>query len=49
LGGFIFLFFVGDGKGSKESDYSLMSNENLSQKFPFSSWAQAQVTWAKMA
>jgi len=29
-------------KGSKNSDSSLVSNKNLSQKIPSSSWAQGQ-------
>jgi len=36
-------------KGSKVSDYSLVSNNNLSQKIPLAVGAQGQVTWAKMA
>jgi len=36
-------------KGSKDSDSSLVSNENFSEKFWASGWALGQVTWAKMA
>jgi len=36
-------------KGSKDSDSSIVSNENLSEILPSSGWALGQVTWAKMA
>jgi len=36
-------------KGSKDSDSSLVSNENLSEILASSSWALGQVTWAKIA
>jgi len=36
-------------KGSKDSDSSLVSNENFSEILPFSGWAICQITWAKMA
>jgi len=35
-------------KGSKDSDSSLVSNENFSKILWPSSWALGQVTWAKM-
>jgi len=35
-------------KGLKDSDYSLVSNDNFSEILPSSSWALGQVTWAKM-
>jgi len=35
-------------KGSKDSDSSLVSNENYSKIFWHSGWALGQVTWAKM-
>jgi len=34
---------------SKDSDYSLVSNKNLSEILPSNGWAQGQATWAKMA
>jgi len=36
-------------KVSKDSDYSLVSNKNLSQKLPIVVGTQGQVTLAKMA
>jgi len=36
-------------KGSKESDSSLVSNENFSKILWPSGWALAQATWTKMA
>jgi len=36
-------------KGSKDSDSSLDSNENLSKTLWPISWALCQATWAKMA
>jgi len=36
-------------KDLKDSDYSLVTTKNLSQKFPTVIGAQGQVTWAKMA
>jgi len=36
-------------KGSKDSDSSLVSNENLSKILPSYVWALDQVTLAKMA
>jgi len=36
-------------KGSKDSDSSLVSNENFSEILWPSGWALDQVTWAKMA
>jgi len=36
-------------KDSKNSDSSLVSNENLSKVLLSSGWALGQVTWAKMA
>jgi len=36
-------------KGSKDSDSSLVSNENLSEILWPSGWALGQATWAKMA
>jgi len=33
-------------KGSKNSDYSLVSSKNLSQKFTSTVSTQGQVTWA---
>jgi len=35
-------------KGSKDSDFSLVSNKNLNQKFPLAVGTQGQVTWARM-
>ena len=35
-------------KGSKDSDSSLVSNENFSETLWPSSWALGQATWAKM-
>jgi len=35
-------------KGSKNSDSSLVSNENFSETLWHSSWALGQATWAKM-
>jgi len=35
-------------KGSKDSDSSLVSNENFSETLWPSGWALGQVTWAKM-
>jgi len=35
-------------KGSKDSNSSLVSNENLSAMLWPSGWALGQVTWAKM-
>jgi len=35
-------------KGSKDSDSSLVSNQNYSEIFPSNGWALDQVTWAKM-
>jgi len=35
-------------KGSKDSDSSLVSNENFSEILWPSGWALGQVTWAKM-
>jgi len=35
-------------KGSKDSDLSLVSNENFSETLWPSSWALGQATWAKM-
>jgi len=34
-------------KGSKDSDSSLISNENFSEIFWPSGWALGQATWAK--
>jgi len=36
-------------KGSKDSDSSLVSNENFSKTFWSSGWALGQATLAKMA
>jgi len=36
-------------KGSKDSDSSLVSNDNFSKILWPSGWALGQVTWAKMA
>jgi len=36
-------------KGSKDSDSSLVSNENFSEKLWPSCWALSRATWAKMA
>jgi len=36
-------------KGSKDSDSSLVSNENFSEILWLSGWALGQVTWVKMA
>jgi len=35
--------------GSKDSDSSLISNENFIKTLPSSSWALGQVSWDKMA
>jgi len=35
-------------KGSKDSDLSLVSNENFNETLWPSGWALGQVTWAKM-
>jgi len=35
-------------KGSKDSDSSLVSNENFSETLWPSGWALGQITWAKM-
>jgi len=35
-------------KGSKDSDSSLVSNENFSETLRPSSWALGQATWIKM-
>jgi len=35
-------------KGSKDSDSSLVSNENFSETLLPSGWALGQATWAKM-
>jgi len=35
-------------KGSKDSDWSLVSNKNFSETLWPSGWALGQVTWAKM-
>jgi len=35
-------------KGSKDSDLSLVSNENFSETLWPSDWALGQATWAKM-
>jgi len=35
-------------KGSKDSDSSLLSNENFSETLWPSGWTVGQVTWAKM-
>jgi len=35
-------------KGSKDSDLSLVSNENFSETLWPSGWALGQATWAKM-
>jgi len=36
-------------KGSKDSDSSLVSNENFSETLWPGGWALGQATWAKMA
>jgi len=36
-------------KSSKDSDFNLVFNKNLNESLPSSSWAQGQVTWARMA
>jgi len=36
-------------KGLKDSDSSLVSNENFSEILWSSNWALGQVTWARMA
>jgi len=36
-------------KGLKDSDSSLVFNENFSKMFPFRGWAPGQVTWTKLA
>jgi len=36
-------------KAQKTHNSSLISNKNLSELLPSSSWAHSQVTWAKMA
>jgi len=36
-------------KSLKDSDFSLVSNGNLSEMLPSSSWGLGQVTWAKLA
>jgi len=35
-------------KGLKDSDFTLVSDENFSELLESSSWALGQVTWAKM-
>jgi len=36
-------------KGSKDSDFTLVSNENFSEKLWSSGWVLGQLTWSKMA
>jgi len=35
-------------KGSKDSDFSLVSNKYLSEILPFSGWVQGHTTWGRM-